>query len=132
MQSILSKEDFSLMLSRAHSVLYFYVDWSAYAIEGLHMLEEVESVLARSNSGSVASFWLADVSDVNAPAAFIGDWLKGQERAGLKLYNIVALGNGSVAWLKRGEIVNFAQCATALDVDSLSERTRSVSSERAT
>ena len=132
MQRILSEDDFSLMLSQEHSVLYFYVDWSAYAIEGLRILEEVESLFAQNRNGLAASFWLADVSDVNAPAAFIGEWLKTQERAELKLYNVVALGNGSVAWLNRGEIVDFAPNVTLGNVHLLSERTKNVFSKGAT
>ena len=120
------------MLSQDCSVLYFYVDWSTYAIQGLHLLEEVKSILSQNNNGSIAGFWLADVSDVNAPAAFIGEWLKRQERVDLKLYNTVAVGNGSIAWLKRGEIVDFVMSATHYDAPALAERTKNAFSKRAT
>ena len=132
MQRILSKEDLSVMLLQEHSVLYFYVDWSAYATEGLHILEEVESILSQNRNNSAPSFWLADVSDVTAPAAFIGEWLKTKEREDLNLYNAVGVGNGSLAWLKSGEIVDFVPSITLHDASMISERIKNVFGKGAT
>ena len=68
MRSIQNEEDFALVLSQKHLVLYFYVAWSTYAVQGRRMLEELESL---ANQDSKISFWFADVGDLEAPAAFL-------------------------------------------------------------
>jgi hypothetical protein len=119
-RSILSEEDFALILAQKHSVIYFFVDWSVYAVQGRRMLEELELLCSRELSGSS---WVADVSDIASPAAFLGEWLKEQERSDLKMFNVVACGNGSVAWLNGGAVVDFAQSATHHDLQDLCKRT---------
>ena len=121
MRPILNEEDFESMTSQAYSVLYFYVDWSTYAVQGRIMLEELESSYGHDDSKPV--FWLADVSELESPAAFLGEWLKRQERDGLKMSNVVAAGSGSVAWLSQGEVVDFVQSATHYDLPALRMRT---------
>ena len=73
MRSILSEEDFVLTLAEQHSVIYFFVDWSVYAVQGRRMLEELELLCSPDLKGS---FWIADVSYPESPAAFLGEWLK--------------------------------------------------------
>ncbi len=124
MQSIVNQEGLASILSHDRSVLYFYVDWSVYAVRGLQMVKELELAFSINKNGSVISFWLADVSNVDAPAAFLSEWLKAQERADLKMFNVVAAGSGSLAWLKQGKIVDFALSATHHKVDILAERTK--------
>ncbi|HEY9500929.1 MAG TPA: hypothetical protein VIR01_04785 [Pyrinomonadaceae bacterium] len=119
-RSILSEEDFALTLAEQHSVIYFFVDWSVYAVHGRRMLEELELLCSPNLKGS---FWIADVSDIESPAAFLGKWLKHQERSDLKIFNLVASGSGSVVWLNRGAVVDFAQSATHYDVQDLCKRT---------
>jgi len=120
MRSILSEEDFALTLAEQHSVIYFFVDWSIYAVQGRSMLEELESLCIAYLNGS---FWLADVSELGSPAAFLGEWLKDQERSDLKMFNLVACGSGSVIWLNKGAVVDFAQSAMHYDVRELRKRT---------
>jgi hypothetical protein len=129
-QPILNEEDFASMVLQEHSVIYFYVDWSVHAVQGRRILEELESSWSQGNS--TASFWLADVSDLNAPAAFLAEWLNGQERSELKTRNVVTAGSGSVAWLNRGEVIDFVQTATQHDVRALVHRTKSAFGESAT
>ena len=120
MRSILSEEDFALTLAEQHSVIYFFVDWSVYAVQGRRMLEELELLCSPALKGS---FWIADVSYLESPAAFLGEWLKHQERSDLKIFNLVATGSGSVVWLNRGAVVDFAQSATHHNVQDLRKRT---------
>ena len=108
------------------AVIYFYVDWSSYAVQGREVLKEVELLLSPRSP----AFWLADVSDLDAPAAFMFEWLKLREPLGVKL-SIVALGTGSVAWLRRGEIVDFVLSAGHQDARALAEKTENVFSEAA-
>ena len=120
MRSILSEEDFALTLAEQHSVIYFFVDWSVYAVQGRRMLEELELLCSHDLKGS---FWIADVSDIESPTAFLGEWLKYSERPDLRIFNPVASGSGSVVWLNRGAVVDFAQSATHHDVQDLRKRT---------
>ena len=129
MRPILSEEDFESMISQGHSVIYFYVDWSTYAVQGRVMLEELESSCGHDDSKPV--FWLADVSELESPAAFLGEWLREQERDGLKMFNVVAAGSGSVAWLSQGAIVDFVQSATHYDLHALRMRTENAFHQRA-
>jgi len=117
---ILSEEDFALTLAEQHSVIYFFVDWSVYAVQGRRMLEELELLCSPDLKGS---FWIADISSIESPAAFLGEWLKHQERSDLKIFNLVASGSGSVVWLNRGAVVDFAQSATHHNVQDLRKRT---------
>ena len=71
-----------------------------------------------------ASFWIADVSDVDAPAAFLREWLKAQDRVDLRMFNPVVCGNGSMAWLARGVVMDFVQSATHYDLQDLRHRTK--------
>lgn len=64
------------------------------------MLEELESSCCDDDSKPV--FWLADVSELDSPAVFLEEWLKGQERDRLRMSNPVAAGSGSLAWLNHG------------------------------
>ena len=119
-RSILSEEDFALTLAEQHSVIYFFVDWSVYAVQSRRMLEQLELLCSPDLKGS---FWIADVSYPESPAAFLGEWLKHQERSDLKIFNLVASGSGSVVWLNRGAVVDFAQSATHHNVQDLRKRT---------
>lgn len=121
MRSISSEEELAFMLSQEHSTICFFVDWSIYAVKGRQMFEELEATCSRDLD---ASFWVADVSDVDAPAAFLEGWLKKQDRPDIKMFNPVMCGNGSIAWLKRGVVVDFVQSATHHNLERLCDRTK--------
>ena len=120
MRSIQNEEDFALVLSQKHAVLYFYVAWSTYAVQGRRMLEELESLATQD---SKISFWFADVGDLEAPAAFLEGWLRQQEQPSLKMINVIASGSGSVAWLQSGVIMDFIQSAMQHNLEELHNRT---------
>ncbi len=69
MHSISSEEDFALVFAQEYSTIFLFVDWSVYAVQGRQIFEELESTWGHDLN---ASFWIADVSDLNAPAAFLG------------------------------------------------------------
>jgi hypothetical protein len=124
MENISNEDDFKALLSREHAVVYFYVDWSTYAMQGLRMLDQLES--SWSDQSSQVTYRSADVSDVNAPAAFMFEWLKPRERSEQGLCNRIAAGNGSVMWLSHGVIADFEPSVTRHDVSVLIARTKNV------
>ena len=128
MRPILNEDDFKSVISQEHSVIYFHVDWSTYSVQGRVMLEHESS---SSSDESKPVFWLADVSELESPAAILGEWLKRQERKDLKMFNVVAAGSSSVVWLSRGAVVDFVQSATHYDLDALRMRTENVFHQRA-
>ena len=130
MRPILNEDDFKSVISQEHSIIYFHVDWSAYSFQGRVMLQELES--SYGSDESKPAFWLADVSELESPAAFLGEWLKRQERKDLKMFNVVAAGSGAVVWLSQGAVVDFVQSATHYDLDALRRRTENVFHQRAT
>lgn len=130
MRPVLNEDDFKSMISQEHSVIYFHVDWSTYSVQGRVMLEELESSWSSHESKPV--FWLADVSELESPAAFLSEWLKRHERKDLKMFNVVAAGSGSMVWLSQGTVVDFVQSATHYDLAALRLRTEDVFHQRAT
>ena len=121
MRLISSEEDFARVLAEEHSILFFYVDWSVYAVQARQLIEELESSF---NQDLNASCWIADVSDVDASPSLLGEWLKMQDRADLSMSIPVMCGNGSVTWLARGVVVDFVQSATYYKLQELRNRTR--------
>ncbi len=126
----MNEDDFKSVISQEHSVIYFHVDWSTYSVQGRVMLEDLES--SRSSDESKPIFWLADVSELESPAAFLGEWLKRQDRTDLNMFKLVAAESGSVIWLSQGGVVDFVQSATHYDLDALRIRTENVFRQRAT
>jgi hypothetical protein len=128
MRLISDEEDFALVLAEEHSILFFYVDWSVYAVQGRQLLEELESTF---HGDLNVSCWIADVSDINSSPALLGEWLRKQDRGDLKMFNPAICGNGSVAWLARGEVIDFVQSATHYKLHELRNRTREAFQNRA-
>jgi len=131
MRSIEKPEDLDYVSAQGQAVLYFYVDWSVYAVRGRQILEVVEKQLPE-RPDLWPQFWLADVSDMNSPVAFIGEWLKKQEREDMKMYNMIACGSGSVAWLREGEVIDFEISVSRAGSDQLVERTKRLFHNHAT
>jgi len=107
MRPILSEQDFAVALSAEQAVIYFFVEWSVYAVRGRQRFAELESSHGRD---SETSFWIADVSSVDAPAAFVADWLKAQDRSA---FVMACAGGGPIVWLKSGVIVDVVQRAAS-------------------
>src|SRR6476660_1718905 len=126
MQSITQEADLRAIESEPQSGIFFYVDWSSYAVRGRQVLEEIELLLLPRGM----PFWLADISDLDGPAAFMLDWLKRREPPGANL-SLVALGNGSIAWLRSGQIVEFVLNGGYQEARVLAERTENIFSAEA-
>src|SRR5215813_13753980 len=114
MRTVNNPDDFAELLHCDEAVLFIYVDWSMYAREGRQIVEESEMSLNDRYSAGKPTFWLPDVSDSDSQGYFIGDWLKQQNDRGIRMFPLIALGNGSLVWVKNGEVVNFAMSALHL------------------
>jgi len=114
MRTVNNPNDFTQLLQCDGAILFIYVDWSAYAREGLQIVEEAEMSLNDGHPAGKPTFWLADVSDAGSPGYFIGEWLKQQNDRGIRMFPLIALGNGSMVWIKNGEVVDFAMSALHL------------------
>lgn len=100
MRQILSEDDLATALSAEQAAIYFFVEWSPYAVRGRQRFAELELSYGRD---SETSFWIADVSSVEAPGAFVAIWLKSQD---VNLFVTACTGNGPTVWLKRGAITD--------------------------
>ena len=119
MEHILNRNDLERLLKSERAVLYIYVDWSSYAAKtGLRVVEEAEQFFKR-NPDLRVFFWLADISDLNSPGAFIADWLRQQESETMRMFPAIGTGNGSLVWLRRGQAMGFALSASHLGIDGV-------------
>ena len=124
-RNILDPSDFDRFLECHEAVLFIYVDWSIYAKQGLQIVEKVEGVFRGDHSSRRPAFWLADVSDESSSGFFIGEWLNAQNSRGIRMFPGIATGNGSLVWIKNGEVVDFALSALHLEVEGIIGRTES-------
>jgi hypothetical protein len=124
MRPILSEDDLAIALSAERAVIYFFVEWSVYAVQGRQRFGELELLYGCEPE---MSFWVADVSDVEAPAAYIADWLKTHDRK--EVFLAAGMGNGPIIWLKGGAIVDAVRSAINCDLHELRTRTDLVRSK---
>lgn len=124
MRSILSEEDFAAALGAEQAAIYFFVDWSVYAVQGRERFAELELSYGRETS-----FWIADISDVEAPAVFTADWVKAHDSKDVSIFLAAGCGNGPIIWLKRGAIVDAVRSAIHCEMDDLRTRTERLSSK---
>ena len=124
MRSILSEDDLAAALGADQAVIYFFVDWSVYAVQGRQRVAELELSYGRETS-----FWLADVSSVEAPAAFTADWLKAHDSKDVNVFLAAGAGNGPIIWLKRGAIADAVRSAINCNLHELRARTEGLSAK---
>jgi len=112
------------MLGLESAVLFVSVSWSDYGTRGKELVKEAEAQFANRPSRSV-SWCTGDLSSTAYPiASVVHQWLIEQERLqAFKLYPNIALGNGSVVWMNRGQIVSFADSAVRLGLEGILRRT---------
>ncbi len=117
-------KDVSEMLAAPKAVLFIGVDWSNYARDGR---EVVDAAMVQTTNLGV-SWWFSDVTSVVSPASqAVKQYLRRQEQRGVvKLFPNVGIGNGSVLWIRAGEIVDFASNAALLGTAGLVRRTHDV------
>ena len=113
------------MLADKNASLFVFVDWSEYARRGKDLFQEIETRLTAKSSDEPVSWWIADISSIEAPAGpVLHRWLTLQEQSGrARLFPGVATGNGSVLWIKKGEVVGFELSAQRAGLEALVHRT---------
>jgi hypothetical protein len=120
MRSILNEDDFAAALGADQAAIYFSVHWSFYAVQGRERFAELELLYGRETS-----FWIADISDGEAPAVFMNTWVKGYRN---DIFLAAGCGNGPIIWLRRGTIVDAVRSAINCDMHDLRTRTELLSS----
>jgi len=130
MRQLKSEWDLAEMLRAENAALFVFVDWSEYARCGKGIFEEAEAEFAAASSRPI-SCWIVDVSSIDAPPnPALYQWLKAQEQKGkVRVLPNIAMGNGSVIWLKRGEAVRFEPNAARSGVGGLAQRTAEILAE---
>lgn len=128
MRQLKSDLELAEMLGAENTALFVFVDWSEYARCGKKIFEEVEAKLAAASSNSPISCWFADISSVDAaPNPALHQWLKAQEQKGkVRVFPNIAMGTGSVVWMKRGEVVRFEPSAVRVGSAGLVQRTAEI------
>jgi hypothetical protein len=119
------RNDVIEMLASVNAVLFLFVNWSDYARRGRFVFEQAEAGFASQPLNASVSWWIADVSTIELPiSGIIHQWLTERERVGkVRMFPIVATGNGSAVWMRSGEIVDFAPNALRLESEGMVKRT---------
>jgi hypothetical protein len=119
------------MLSAENAALFVFVDWSEYARRGKEIFEQAEAKITAASSNNSIPCWFVDISSVEAPPnPALHRWLKAQEQEGKVLvFPMISMGNGSVVWIKRGEVVRFEPSAAHSGTEGLVQRTSAILAE---
>jgi hypothetical protein len=130
MRQLKSEMELAEMLSEENAALFVFVDWSEYARCGKGIFEEAEAKLAASSNGPV-SYWFVDISFIDAsPNPALHQWLKAQEQKGrVRVFPSIAMGSGSVVWMRRGEVVRFEPSAVRSGTRGLVHQTAEILAE---
>lgn len=125
MRAVLNENDFAEMLSSEKAILFVLVDWSEYAKIGGELLEAAEARFIHGFQSGPLSWWVGDLSSTNSSMSpVIRQWLAKQDHpVEHGLFPHIAMGNGSVVWIIRGEIVSFASSVMRLGLEGLLTRT---------
>lgn len=109
MRDLKSELDLAEMLGAENAALFVFVDWSEYARCGKEIFEEAEAKLATTSSNCSISWWIVDISSDHAPPSpALHQWLRAEEQKGkVRVFPNIAMGNGSVVWMKNGKVVRF-------------------------
>jgi len=124
MNQLRDENDVAEMLARESAVLFVFVDWSEYAQRGKHIFRDAEAKFATKPTDQQVSWWIVDISSIDVPVGpVLQRWLTLQEQRGkARLFPGVATGNGSVLWVKRGELVGFDLSAQRAGLEALVHR----------
>jgi hypothetical protein len=128
MKQLENEQDVAKMLSESNAALFLSVDWSDYARRGRDVFKEVEAKFAARSFDRPVSWWIVDISSIDAPVApVIHRWLTlQQQRTEIRMFPNIAMGSGSVLWIKNGDIVGFEANAQLLGRDALANHTEKV------
>jgi hypothetical protein len=116
------------MLSEENAALFLFVDWSDYARRGREVFQAAAAEFAVGSSDRSVSWWIFDLSCISSPVCeALHRWLRLQkQRTEVRMFPNIATGNGSVLWIKNGEIVGFEAKAQLSGQDALAHRTETV------
>ena len=133
MRQLKSERELAEMLSEENAALFLFVDWSEYARCGKGVFEETEAKLS-ALSNSPVSCWFVDISSIDAsPNPALHQRLKAQEqqeqKGKLRVFPSIAMGNGSVVWMRRGEVVLFEPSAVRSGASGLVRQTAGMLAE---
>jgi hypothetical protein len=131
MRNLKSELDLAEMLGAENAALFVFVDWSEYARCGKEIFEEAEAKVAAMSSNRSISWWIVDMSSVHAPPGqALHRWLKAEEQKGkVRVFPNIAMGNGSVSWMKNGTVVRFEPKALRSGSGGLVHRTVEILAE---
>jgi hypothetical protein len=131
MNQLRSEEDMAEMLAGRDAILFMFVDWSEYARRGREVFEEAETKVTAKSSNASASWWIADISSINSPlSSTLHRWLTSQEQRGkVRMFPSIGMGNGSVLWVKNGEVVGFEPNARLKGPEKLVDLTEEILAE---
>lgn len=123
-----SEKDAVEMLACETAVLFIFVSWSDEARRGRELVNEAEAQFAKGSLSRSVSWSIGDISYIESPIApVLRQWLTEQEkRTEFNLFPKIACGYGSVVWMTRGAIVNFAHSAMRLELEGTLERTQNL------
>lgn len=128
MKQLQNEKSMAEMLASENALLFVWVNWSDYANRGSKVAEEVEALLASKSCNQPVSWWIGDFSSTASPIDRVAhQWLTEQEQRGtIHVFPNIATGNGSVVWIRRGQIVSFAASALGLGPEGILRRTEEV------
>ena len=128
MRELKSENEFAEMLAQNNAALFVFVDWSEYAKRGLVVFKEAEADFISTTSNSAFSWWSVDISSGDSPPnPALHGWLTSQQQEGkVRVFPNIAVGAGSVVWLKQGEIIGFDMNAERLGQEALVRRAHEI------
>jgi hypothetical protein len=131
MRQLKSELELAEMLSAENAGLFVFVDWSEYARCGKEIFEQAEAKIAAASSNNSIPCWFVDISSVDTPPnPALHRWLKAQDQKGrVRVFPTIAMGNDSVVWMKRGEVVRFEPSAERSGTEGLVQRTSAMLAE---
>ncbi len=128
MKPIRNSDDFAEMLAANHTALFVWVNWSTYARHGSEIYRGAAKLAADRLQKSISWF----VADMSSPAAApineaLHGWLESQEKKKkIGMFPNIDMGNGSVVWIKNGEVVGFEPSAVRSGTEGLLNRIQEV------
>ena len=124
MKPIRNSDDMAEMLAADNTALFVWVNWSTYARHGSEIYRAAAKLAAERSRKSISWF----VADLSSPAAApintaLHGWLRSQEKKGnVGMFPNIDMGNGSVVWIKNGEVVGFEASAVRSGAEGLLNR----------
>ena len=128
MRWLRNETDWADLLGTPHVILFIFVEWPRYAARGLEIFEEAERMALQNLSGGDLTWWAGDFSSVLSKLDIVVEWLRHEQaRSRVVVFPAIGVGNGSVVWIHRGKVINFAMSTSQLGADGLLHISQSTS-----